>query len=521
MRPRHSFVMLLALVVAGCAGRGGDGSRWVPEEATASMVAPSVEGLRGQLTTLLAGVEGASGVLDLLEARVGLDLRSREGLEASGVDPATSLSVFLHEGALAIALGVTDAKRFHDRVARQISRLGSSSSEALEGPSGIAGVARARSESAGWSLAWGTGEDAVGVVLWVPDADDADARWRALATAPKTDGSRIERARAALGQGAGAHVLVQGAPSIPKAWGLGAATMLVSPIISGLTEWEGTWEIASTRMAWSFEGRWTTEGALAASWFQPEGPLAPISEALPKSQTLTLRARLNPAKVLGIPSFLRNRFLPKRVPGHLGTVLPPVEELLGLLNGDVSVSLLGLDEEATVEDVLASRTLGQLLRYVHVGLVVGVKDADAARAAVANARQALSDAGWSPAPLNAGGWSGVALRSGEGEAVWSVMARGQLVVVLSGSGEVARFVRVAEGTGMSLKAAAEGDVALAAVSAPEVALGLSANFRRITRELAAKGLPPFFLKMVNDLRAISGTVSPRKEGVSVTLEVRL
>ena len=85
--------MLLALVVVGCAGRGGDGSRWVPESSTASVVAPSLEAVRGQLTTLLAGIEGASGVLDLLEARVGLDLRTREGLEASGVDPLASLSV--------------------------------------------------------------------------------------------------------------------------------------------------------------------------------------------------------------------------------------------------------------------------------------------------------------------------------------------------------------------------------------------------------------------------------------------
>ena len=50
-----------------------------------------------------------------------------------------------------------------------------------------------------------------------------------------------------------------------------------------------------------------------------------------------------------------------------------------------------------VEDVLASRTLGQLLRYVHVGLVVGVKDADAARAAVAT-QAALAAAGATGVP---------------------------------------------------------------------------------------------------------------------------
>jgi hypothetical protein len=519
--PRQCLVMLLALVVVGCAGRGGDGSRWVPESSTASVVAPSLEAVRGQLTTLLAGIEGASGVLDLLEARVGLDLRTREGLEASGVDPLASLSVFLHEGALVIALGVTSPKRFHDRVSRQVSRLGASSSELLDGPSGIAGVARAQSESTEWSLAWGTGADDVGVVLWVPDGGDADARWRSLATAPRGEGGRLQRAQEALKGQIGAHLMAQGTPSIPSAWGLGPAKMLLSPVISGLGEWDGIWVVEPTRIAWTVDGHWTSEGALAASWFQPAGELIPLADVLPKSQTLTLRARLNPAKVLAIPSFIRSRFLPERVPGPLRKVLPPVERLLTLLNGDVSVSLLGLDESATVEDALTRRDVAQLLQFVHVGVVVGVTDAEAARAAVAAARQHLSAAGWSPVPLEAGGWQGVALRSEALGSVWSVIYRDDLVAILSGAGEVARFVKVAEGTGTSLKAAAEGEVALAAASSPDVALGLSANFRRITRELAAKGLPPFFLKMVNDLRAISGTVTPRKDGVSLTFEVRL
>jgi len=513
--------MLLALVFVGCGGRGGDGSRWVPEAATASVVLPSLDEVRGQLKTLLAGIEGASGALELLEARVGLDLRTRAGLEASGVDPDTSFSLFVHEGAVGLALGVSDASRFHQRVSRQVARLGAASREALEGPSGIAGVARSAPDSADWSLAWGTGSDSVGVVLWVPGSGDADVRWRALATAPRGDGQRLKRAQDALQDQVGAHFLVNSELEVPAEWGLGPAKMLLSPIISGLTEWEGTWVVEPTRVLWAIDGRWTSEGTLAASWFQPAGAPAPIAEVLPKSQTLTLRARLNPAKVLGIPSFIRSRFLPKRVPGPLRQVLPPVEELLTLLNGDVSVSLLGLDQKATVEDVRRSQSVAALLQVVHVGLVVGVTDAQAASVAVDTAKRQLSAMGWSVAPLEAGGWRGVALRSDSDGAVWSIIRRDEIVAVLSGTGEVARFVQVAEGTGTSLKAAAEGEVAQSAVSSPDVGLGLSVNFRRITRELAAKGLPPFFLKMVNDLRAISGAVTPREDGVSLRFEVRL
>ena len=65
---RHWFVLAAVAVGVGCGGRGGDGSRWIPEGAGAVAIVPTVETLRGQLTALLAGVEGASGVLDLLEA---------------------------------------------------------------------------------------------------------------------------------------------------------------------------------------------------------------------------------------------------------------------------------------------------------------------------------------------------------------------------------------------------------------------------------------------------------------------
>lgn len=213
--------------------------------------------------------------------------------------------------------------------------------------------------------------------------------------------------------------------------------------------------------------------------------------------------------------------MPKRVPGPLGPLLPPLESLLKLLNGDVALTLLGLDPEASLDDALAIKGAAELLQSVHAGLVFGVNDPEAARAAITRAREQLQGAGWSASTLEAGGWRGVALRPAGSPGLWSIMQRGDQVAILTGGGEVARFVQVAEGTATSLEEAAQGEVAKAAVSAPDTALGLSVNFRRITRELAQKGFPPFFLQMVNDLRAISGAITLRPEGASVALEVRL
>ena len=150
-----------------------------------------------------------------------------------------------------------------------------------------------------------------------------------------------------------------------------------------------------------------------------------------------------------------------------------------------------------------------------------VTDPAAARSFITAATGRMVAAGWFAASLESDGWSGVALRKEGSPAVWSIIQRGSVVAVISGPGEVARFVRVARGTALSLEAAAQGPVAKAAASSPEVGIGLSAGFRRVTRELSEKGLPPFFLQMVNDLRAISGAIRFRPDGATVELEVRL
>lgn len=487
----------------------------MPEDARALVLAPSVETLRVQLTAMLAGVEGLSGALDLLEARVGLDLRTREGLDAAGLDPDQSLSLFERDGSVGLAVGVTDANRFHARVARQVARLGGASVQTLQEDGGPVGVAT----GTGWSVAWGTGPDAVGLVIGA-SADAADT-WRAIAAERRADDTLIARATEALAGRVGAFVTVQGPPEIPDALGLGPAKLVLLPVLGGLTEWEGAWVVEPERMALTLDGRWTTDGALAADWFQPAGEPVNLAAVIPKSQTLTARARLNLARVRGIPPFLRKRLIPDRVPGPLGGLLPPVMELSSLLNGDVAVSILGLDPSATVDHALKGSSLAEALQLVHGAVVFGVTDPAAARAAIATALAQLRGQGWYGAELDSDGWTGVALRREDSPAIWSVIQRDNIVAIMSGAGEVGRFVRVARGTATSLEASANGPVATATTSSPEVALGLSAGFRRITRELSDKGLPPFFLQMVNDLRSINASVRFRADGATAELEVSL
>ena len=57
----------------------------------------------------------------------------------------------------------------------------------------------------GWSLAWGTGPDDVGLVVWSPSAS-AEAAWLALAAGRRDDDALRDRATAALGDRAGAFI---------------------------------------------------------------------------------------------------------------------------------------------------------------------------------------------------------------------------------------------------------------------------------------------------------------------------
>ena len=90
-------------------------------------------------------------------------------------------------------------------------------------------------------------------------------------------------------------------------------------------------------------------------------------------------------------------------------------------------------------------------------------------------------------------------------------------------GEVERFLAVGEGRAAAVAALGEEGAPAAALGLGEAppGIGVLATFGRITRELGDKGVPPYFLKMVGDVRAIAATAEVRPEGVRLAVEVSL
>jgi len=53
------------------------------------------------------------------------------------------------------------------------------------------------------------------------------------------------------------------------------------------------------------------------------------------------------------------------------------------------------------------------------------------------------------------------------------------------------------------------------------AMGLTLGPLRLSRELSARGLPPYFLKIINDVRLLSVSVGATQKKLDLALEISL
>jgi hypothetical protein len=283
--------------------------------------------------------------------------------------------------------------------------------------------------------------------------------------------------------------------------------------------------------------------ALPAGWLQPAHAPAPFDALFPKTTTLFVRARLDVARLRAVPPFLRARMLPP-LPGLDQLPLPSASELVDLIDGEVAAAVLGLDPDATVNHLLAGAFLPEeVLQLTHAAVAVRVRDPAAGRAALEQLAERSRQAQWVVAAVTGGGWAGYALVTHRRLRPWraprhapkaqpppvrprryTVALKGDTLLLLTGRGEVQRFFDVGDGRAAALATVVEGaapGLVDAALTDPTVALGVVLTLTRITRELADKGVPPYFLKMINDVRSLAATLRVREDGLTVDVEVSL
>jgi len=257
------------------------------------------------------------------------------------------------------------------------------------------------------------------------------------------------------------------------------------------------------------------KGGLPADWLHGKPLSSAITRRLPQSTTAFARLRVNPARIRLIPGWLRDRFLPPQIPGPLGEVLPPTGPLLEHLGDEIGVGVLGLDESATVETLAAAlRNPRALTQLLHVVMALRLRTTDAGPALVSQVKDALNARGWRTAAVNVGGWRGVSATRTNPPQIWSVLSSGDVFLVASGEGEVERLRALAEGRALPLMSGVE------TASETQVAHG-RLGFTRLTRELADKGVPPYFLEILNDLRRVDLTVDLAVDHLGLRLELEL
>ena len=604
----------LCLTLVAC-GRdpGGDPMRVVPADVQAAAVAPSLSLLQARTAGFLAGIEGASGALDLMADRFGLDLRTPEGPAKLGLDSDKAIAFFTR-GAKSAArawvavASVTDPELFLEQVRSRLQNGAGATLAAgqpAEPPAGGAWrFVGPGGDKATWQAAVGVTTDRVGIIVIAATtvaektaADGVPAVSPSAAVAPfdvigewnAVAGGRAETsfatsdkaksAKATLGDGEVLYLVLDGLlPDAPKQ--LGLLRGFVQNMRDSLPTFTGGVALplganGVDALVLKLSAAHVGDGFLPVQWVTPAGSPDRLSRAFPKTTTAFVRFRIALDNVRSLPSFLLESVLPERLPGLESLPLPSVADMIELIEGDVAVALLGLDANANLGRLGALRSRpSEALSIFHLALAARMRDPNAMKRSFAGIASQLATSGWTVAAITPSakvppgqvayeGWSLV-----REQQHYAVLIDDQVVVFIIGAGEVDNFLAVKEGRALSLAsfgehgsstvkealglegatvspsaaaagapvspsaaaagapvspsaAAAGAPVSPSAAAVGATAMGLTLGPLRLSRELSARGLPPYFLKIINDVRLFSVSVGATQKKLDLALEISL
>lgn len=539
--------------------------RVVPADVQAAAVAPSLAVLQARTAGFLAGIEGASGVLDLLADRFGVDLRTATGPASLGLDSDKAVALFTRGAkdkvgrAWVAVASVADPERFMEEAKSRLEKGAGATLAAGQSSEAPAGGAwrfvGPGGEHATWQAALGVTTDRIGILVLAattiatsPDAAaaplDVIGEWNAVAGGrAETSFATSDKARSAkatLGEGEVVYLVLDGLlPDAPKQ--LGLLRGFVQNMRDALPTFTGGVAMplganGVDALVVKLSAAHVGDGFLPVQWVTPGGSPDRLSQAFPKTTTAFMRFRVALDNVRSLPAFIRDSVLPERLPGLESLPLPSVSDMIDLVEGDVAVALLGLDANANLGRLGALRSApSEALSIFHLALAARMRDPTAMKRSFAGIASQLETSGWTVAPikstakLQAGkvayeGWSLV-----REQQHYAVLIDDQVVVFLIGAGEVDSFLAVKEGRALSL--ASFGDQGSSTVkqalgltdpaTVVATAMGLTVGPLRLSRELSARGLPPYFLKIINDVRLFSMSVGAEQKRLDLSLEISL
>jgi len=524
-QPRFWLLILLAMLQTGCAGcrkDGGDPRSLLPSDSRMVVVVESVADFQKPLAEFLSGIEGSKGLYELIDVQLGLDLTDEDGLEAVGLDKKTGLVFFEKDGALSLAVGVSYPERFLENVRKRIrilgpSTLSRSSNNSLDL---VTGPKLPEGDGVEWSAAWGVTADNIGVVTWVGPGGDAEESWKAASEKPGDVFAKPSELGNTLLWAAGE---TQGVD-------LNIPVPMVGKMLSSVLQGSGHWTLGVEADSDTLRLRAQLPGGKGlgaiAPYMQTKNKGMDFSSLFPKNSSLLVRSRLLMEKAG--PLLSGAALMLGGEPTYIDRLpLPPISMLLDSLTGEFAVAVMGLDDGVRPTTILLQvGDLPRLLQSVHTAVAVEARTEELAKALLKNVTDRAPAAGFKTTTIAHAKMQGVILtkeyssRRRKENRVYTFLRKDRALIVLTGQGELQRFLDVQDGQAIPLSSAATDDHMKSVLSDSRDAVTLNLMSTRITRELADKGVPPFFLTVVNSIREVALRARVEQQTLNLVLEAR-
>lgn len=212
--------------------------------------------------------------------------------------------------------------------------------------------------------------------------------------------------------------------------------------------------------------------------------------------------------------------------------VPALASLVDGLTGEFAFAVMGLDEAVQPTSILRSvEHLPSLLQAIHMAVAVEAVDESKAKELYESVRVQAPKAGFKVSTLEDAAFDGIILSKGKpnvrlaavpnkGVRTYTLLRKGAVLIGLSGQGELQRFLDVQSKKAIALSASATDEHMKAVLSGSEDALAVTLMSTRITRELADKGVPPFFLTVVNSIREVALRAKIEGKQLNIVMEAR-
>jgi len=456
--------------------------------------------MRDEFLTLIVNTEGMEGVLDYMALSAGVDVAGEGLFDDSGLDPSMSPVVFEWEGAPVLVAGVQNAPAFEKYLTSILAKRGQRlepfrtpdawlypvTPEVACAVAGNLVVLRYRIE----------GEAMAGLARLL--------RTEAPTTPAEMPGDKVS------------FRLVPGSPGprspIPWINDLGPLAGVVhalSAYVASCTSLHGTLELGDRyRMDLAADGCRLPAGGV------PEG--AP--EQWVPEDTVFLGQVALPGKRLGeaIPELHRRLFeLAWNRGMGTGTAWGTLPRWLECLGSEMHVAFLGFSRTVSLDRLTAPSNPADPFFAVHLqgGWTLHCDDLWDAVTGDGGPLEAIK--GFDTVDCSEQDvWCREFRNTKEPDRCFSVVRRGERVLVNTGVGEGSRAVQALLDLGPTLKGSLFVEQRRGAVT-------LTVKTRRLVRDLVNKGFPPYFLQMLSSIMEVRIAIEPTDTGTRLHGEVVL